>query len=387
MSTSPPTKNSPSAAPAIVQSAPAGQPVTLPLRVLDLDESNPRFGKRAGTMSSQKASLDYIVDSFGVDNLLASLGINGFFDAEPLIVQPKADGRYTVVEGNRRLAACLILAGDERAANQTTRIGLWQEKAKSKWSSDTEVPVRVFDAKTTNEALLPYLGVRHLVASQPWDSYAKAKWIADVINSKQMTMSEIVEVIGDKNGTIERLLEGYYFVNQIAASGKYDTRNSVRKGRGSNPEYPFSWVYTLLDNSGVREWLELGERKVSTPKVIAAARMDDAAQTMRYLLGDKSESKNPAIADSREIGLLASALSDPDKRSQLRQGKNARDIDLASRPAGDLFADYVNSALDSLINADALVSGQRLPKTEAFKMLEKLSQTKSILQELINKLV
>lgn len=359
----------------------------LPLNLLDLDESNPRFGRQAGKVESQTAALDYIVDSFGVDNLLSSLGINGYFDAEPLIVQPQKSGRYNVAEGNRRLAACLILANDPRAKNQRNRVENWRGKTKTEWSVNTIVPVRVFSGTDAEKQLLPYLGVRHLVASQPWDSYAKAKWIADVVEKKLMTLAEIVAVIGDKNNTIERLLEGYYFVNQVTDSGQYDTKESVRRGRGSNPDYPFSWVYTLLDSPGVRDWLEISDRKVSSKKVVSAAKMNDAATTLRYLLGDKKLGRNPAIKDSREIGLLASALSDNHKRSLLRAGKSAVEIDLLSRPPIELFTDYLNEAINALSNGETLISTEQIKKDDAFKMVDKVRQLKNLVAVLLEKII
>lgn len=359
----------------------------LPLNVLDLDEANPRFGRQAGNIGGQAAALDYIVDVFGVDNLLSSLAINGYFDAEPLIVRPDGKGRFVVVEGNRRLASCLILAGDERAKNQKSRVDAWRNRTHSEWTSDTEVPVRVFSGKNAQQDLLPYLGVRHLVASQPWDSYAKAKWIADVVEKGQLSLTQISEVIGDKNNTIQRLLEGYYFVNQVVEAGEYDTKNSVRRGRGSNPEYPFSWIYTLLDNAGVREWLNLSDRGVANKQVVAKARIPDAGSTLRYLLGDRSQGRNPAIVDSREIGLLANALGDADKRSLLRSGKSAREIDQLSRPAADLFADYLNDAISALKEADGIIASDRIQKAEALKRIEKVSQIKSLVEGLLSKMI
>ncbi|WP_186169823.1 hypothetical protein [Burkholderia gladioli] len=357
---------------------------TIALRDLDLDEKNPRFGRRAGHVGAQSDSLDYIVENFGVDNLLSSLAINGYFDAEPLIVRPAGD-RFVVVEGNRRLAACLILSGDERAKNQFSRTQAWRARTKGEWTSDTKVPVRIFTDAEAEDSLLPYLGVRHLVASQPWDSYAKAKWIADVVESGKMSLEEIVEVIGDKNNTVERLLEGYYFVNQVTEAGAYDTKQSVRRGRGSNPEYPFSWVYTLLDNGGVRNWLGIGERKATNRKVLAADRIDDGASTLRYLLGDKKQGRNPAITDSREIGLLGAALGDSEKRSQLRMGKSAREIDFLSKRADELYADFLNQALSFLVEADGLFSTGRLAKEDAVAQISKLSQLKTVVDGLIQK--
>lgn len=166
-----------------------GESTSISLSELVIDGLNPRFGKKAGSFSDEVAIVDYIVDDFGVDTLLSSLAYNGYFDAEPLIVKPTGDNKYLVVEGNRRLAACLILAGDRRAKHQAQRTKVWREKTKGiPWNSETKVPVKIFRNDQEIEKLLPYLGVRHIVSSQPWDSHAKAKWIADVVDKGNMTL-------------------------------------------------------------------------------------------------------------------------------------------------------------------------------------------------------
>lgn len=371
------------AKPAPLQDEPSGRRTTLPLLQLELDGANPRFGKQAGTFADQSAVLDYIVENFGVDTLLSSLAYNGYFDAEPIIVQPTGSGTYRVVEGNRRLAACLVLAGDERARNQTIRTQTWKGKTHGTvWSKDTKIPVRVFSDKAEVAKLLPYLGVRHIVSSQPWDSYAKARWIAEVVAKGEMTLDQISEVTGDKNKTIERLLEGYYFINQLVESGKFAPKQSVRRGRGSNPDFPFSWVYTLLDNNSVRKWLGLGERSKTLACPIETDRLDEAGETIRFLFGDSNTGKNPAISDSREIGLLATALGDPGKRSLLREGKSAKDIEKLSQPAQDQLADQLTRAYGALSEANALLASTKLTRDDMRPLQEKAEQVASIAENI-----
>ena len=72
-----------------------------------------------------------------------------------------------------------------------------------------------------------------------------------------MTLEDVGQMIGDQHRTVARLLKGYYFVNQLQDSGRFTPRDSYRRGRGSNPEYPFSWVYTALGFKPIRDWLQL----------------------------------------------------------------------------------------------------------------------------------
>src|SRR3989442_11252725 len=93
--------------------------VPLPLYELHLDPDNPRFGMMAGRFSNETDILDFIVEQFGVQDVLSSIAVNGYFSSEPILARRKiAHGPLEVAEGNRRLVACLILAGDPRAKNQ-----------------------------------------------------------------------------------------------------------------------------------------------------------------------------------------------------------------------------------------------------------------------------
>ena len=53
------------------------------LEKLDFDAQNPRFGRSANQARSQREILDYIVQDFGIDDVLSSIAVNGYFLAEP----------------------------------------------------------------------------------------------------------------------------------------------------------------------------------------------------------------------------------------------------------------------------------------------------------------
>lgn len=83
----------------------------LDIAKLELDPDNPRLPAKAG--KTQEEMLDYLARETGMQELMASIGTNGFFEGEALIVCETDDtnnsGIYRVVEGNRRLAALRLL--------------------------------------------------------------------------------------------------------------------------------------------------------------------------------------------------------------------------------------------------------------------------------------
>lgn len=357
----------PSSAPTAINQKPVDR---IAIERLQLDVRNPRFGETAAGFTSQNDVVDWIVEQFGVDDVISSLAINGYFDAEPLIVeQIHGTQDYVVKEGNRRLAACLILAKDPRAKNHWRKAENFHRRNQAiDWSPKKKLPAIKF-GDGESQALLSYLGVRHIVSSQPWDSYAKATWISEVIASGTLTLEQIAEVTGDKNRTIARLLEGYNFVKQLQAGGQFDPKSSTRKGRGSNVDYPFSWVYTLLGYGPVREWLSLGT--VGDPIApIPADKVDEASLSLKAMFGDKTRSIESAISDSRQIGQLAVALGNSTKRSLLRAGYSVDRIEQESKPASDRVSEQLIIARDSLRSANALLSEYEPGSKEASELIE-----------------
>lgn len=299
---------------------------------LDFDSENPRFGRTAREARSQTEILNYIVNDFGVDDVLSSISVNGYFVAEPLICREQDSGdRLTVVEGNRRLAACLILAADPRAKHQTRRTENYQKlQFESKRPQLTTVPVIKFKRHEQEKDLLSYLGVRHIAASQGWDSYAKAAWVARVVENKDLTLKEVALMTGDQHATVRRLLEGYYFINQMIDEGHFIPDASQRKGRGSNPEFPFSWIYTLFGYPKARNFISLPSEPTENP--IKQARVSEAKTLITALFGDKNLGRSAAIEDSRQIGGLAAILDNPEKTSLLSKGKSLAEIEFETQP-------------------------------------------------------
>ena len=324
-----------------------------------LDSQNPRFGRRNGNMD-QAEILDFIV-RLGVKDVLSSLAVNGYFEAEPLVCKrPPNSNRYVVAEGNRRLAACLIITGDARACHQAQLsdqyAALWERHGSRPIDPP---PAIVFSSDEQEGALLSYLGVRHIASAQPWDSYAKAAWIAKVVETNELSIREVATMIGDQHRTINRMLEGYYLVEQLVEQGQFKPEDSQRKGRGSVTEYPFSWVYTMLGYAAVRSFLALGNEDASK-RPLRDDRLDDAGLMVRSMFGDRSKGRGAAIGDSRQLGELASALSSSDKTRLLEQGKTITEIDLLTQPIEKRLEDGLATVRDELRDLVSRLSEQEL---------------------------
>lgn len=307
---------------------------SLPVKHLLLDHNNPRFGNPSDRQASQVQVLDRIVDTFGVRDVLSSLAVNGYFPAEPLVGRRTDDqDQVIVVEGNRRLAACLIILGDARAANQRNKTAESSQTWKENGSPQIDpVPVLVLEADQDPARVLSYLGVRHIASAQPWDSYAKAAWIAKVVEENDLPVEQVSTSIGDRSRIVARMLEAYYLVQQLQGTGRFNPEDSIRSGRGSVTDYPFSWVYTILGNVAIRRYLGFGERRPEADP-LTEDKLDRGREVMTAMFGDRSEGRSSAVRDSRQLGDLARAFADPRKAKMLREGNSLDEIELVSRPA------------------------------------------------------
>ncbi len=340
-----------------------GDRAPIALSELHLDADNPRFGGVTGNRE-QSDILDHVVSTFGVDDVLSSLAVNGYFDAEPLVCRREKDGRFVVVEGNRRLSACLILTGDVRASRQAAKTkqyaAIWEAHGKRNLDP---IPCIVFDENQQQE-LLSYLGVRHIASAQPWDSYAKAAWVANIVDKSSLTVADVALMIGDQHKTIARLLEGYYVMRQLTEAGAFDPQSSQRRGRGSVSEYPFSWVYTILGYTAVRRFLDLPEGERKWPPLQEEA-LPKASLVVRSMFGDRVKGRSGAIEDSREIGALASAFGSQEKVSLLEAGKSLKEIERQTQPIEERLRRGLADVRELQADLSAALAEEQVPQEVA----------------------
>lgn len=280
---------------------------------LDLDPANPRFPKDLRD-KKQTDVIAILKRYFNLDELAQSMAENGYFDEEPLVAVPigipskftKLDPlallhndkyihyienettRFRIIEGNRRLATVKILLSSELRAE--LKIKGWPSLSQEVREDLSVLPVIVYSKR---DEVLRYMGVRHITGIKKWESFSKAVYIAEMVESKTATIGEIQQQIGDRSDSARKLYLSYRLVD-IAES-----ELSLATARAK--EY-FSYLILALGQRPVKDFLGLPYRltDVSFAEPIPVGREDNLKHLFSWLFGEDNV-KPQVIRESRDI--------------------------------------------------------------------------------------
>lgn len=186
----------------------------VPTEYLDFDPSNPRLIEDGIKNPTDPDIIISLSDSADLAEVVESVALNGYIDIEPLIGM-KVDGRWRVLEGNRRLAAIRIL----------------QEPSLAKGTGITPPKISAENLKTLKEVTVyavanpdqarEYIGFKHINGPHKWEALAKARFAADWYKKEKgagLTIDKIARRLGDGHDTVVRLVNGMFVLDQAKAA-------------------------------------------------------------------------------------------------------------------------------------------------------------------------
>lgn len=190
------------------------------LEELNLDIKNPRL-----PLSFQKQELDekkiinWMLQDASIIELMLAIGQNGFFLGESLLVVQE-NGKYIVVEGNRRLTSLKLLINPSLAEIHTKKIDKVLEETKNR---PTEIPCILFDNR--NE-IIQYLGYRHVTGIKSWGMLEKARYLNGLLSTLESKTTdeqarELAKKIGSRSDYVKRVLVSYEIFKIVQDNGFY----------------------------------------------------------------------------------------------------------------------------------------------------------------------
>ncbi len=343
--------------------------VLVPVEHLKLDTENPRLAAIENA-SSQAQLVKTLWNEMAVDELALSITANGYFQEEPLIVIPERSGRknpqtdtFVVVEGNRRLAAVLILRDpnlrEELGANDIP------QPTAERLRELQKLPVSIYD---TREELWEYFGFRHINGPQAWDAFSKAQFVAKVRNDYGVPLSEIAKRIGDRHDFVRRIYLGYLLVKQAQSKCGFSTED-VNKGR-----FNFSHLYTAAAQPEFRKFLGLTEADSLKPNPVPKSHLENLGELMTWLYGSKSSGKLPVVrTQNPDLNILRVVISQKASLSALRSGyplQRAHEIGIGE---GRRLQEALTRAKEELLVANGTVTTGYSGEKDLYEMVKEIT--------------
>lgn len=286
-------------------------PNVLRIDQLIFDAKNPRLPVNYYDGDEDKV-LDYFIRKANLLELIASIGENGFYEAEALlVVKSDIDDKYIVVEGNRRLAALRLLLAPDKAPVKKSAIKEMVDAANFK---PEEIPVLVYKRY---EDVLDYLGYRHITGVQQWDSLAKASYLKTLYDHHEednLKGSElyrkVAKIIGSRADYVAKLIRGYYLYQEIADEGFYDIN-------GLNSEnFSFSLLTTALTYSNIADFVGIEETKEGF-----SHNRKELRELTQWMF-DRVVEGRPRIAESRRLKDFNKVVGNTKSLDAFRSGKS-----------------------------------------------------------------
>jgi len=311
---------------------------------LYFDRQNPRLAEYG--ISAKTTDEDIITilwDAMDVRELVQSIAASGFFSHEPLIIA-KEGRKQVVIEGNRRLAAVRVLLTPSLIESTSYKI---PKLSKANQKKLEQLPV----VKESRKDAWRYLGFKHVNGPAKWSSYAKAKYIADVHKTHEISLVDIAEQIGDRHQTVQRLYRGLMVIDQAERLKVYNREDRFRT------RFAFSHLYTGLDGDGISSFLGLKDSSEESKSPVPPKNKEKLGQLCVWLYGSKKEDKPPVVqTQAPDLWRLNDVLQSREATAALRADNDLENAYELSRPQNAVFEEALIKAKKELTRARATLT-------------------------------
>jgi hypothetical protein len=327
------------------------EPGLLRVDQLRFDDANPRLPQRAER--DQAAILAWLLKDNSFFGLMTSIGELGYFPGEPVLVSPYPDDpdataipsledperEWTVVEGNRRLAAVRLLLNPELATVRPKTVVRIAKEATA--STPERIPVIAFPKR---DAILDYLGFRHVTGVKDWDPLEKARYLDQmrrrgVEGGAEPSLQELAKMIGSRAPYVGRLLTALYALERVSAEGFFKELGADEE------EIPFSLLTTALNYKNLAGFI--GLKDPEDLKAVEKLDGDNLRRLARWLF-EEDKDGNTVLRESRNIRWLSQAVLRKEAIQAMDEGIDAVTAGQLALDADALFGSAVQESASHL---------------------------------------
>lgn len=353
--------------------------ITPLIEELDFDPENPRFYDSAGVEGTDEKAIKRMLEQENLEELVGSIGNQGFFAGEPLLVTPnlKVPGRWIVVEGNRRLAALRVLRGliafDTLPRTLADLVGQAQHKPEK---------VECFQFPLRRD-VLKYLGFRHISGPRRWEPLSKARYLADLIRNfySQLDSDEqlraVARDIGSRRDYVAQLLTALNLYDRAKAARFYDLQ------RVDEDDINFSLLSTALSYSNIVEFLNLPSRDAVNVDAVNDAH---AKELLGWMFAQDQRGET-VLGESRRLKTLAAVVGSEHALVELRKTNDLDRAYVFSSGPKETFTQLLTGIEESIARCIGLLGSDVEPDSAHVALVQRIVDNADTLQIILEKSV
>jgi len=210
--------------------------IDLNLDSIFLDPNNPRFvninwdqipEERYDEDSIQDGVKQKLISEFSINKLINNMEVNGYLPIDRVVVKEFKDGKYVVLEGNRRICAAKEI---KNKAEQN------QESVDAEILSSVETISCLQYTGSDPEAAWVFQSLRHIMGIQDWSSFNKAKLLVNLKEEQNLSLTEVGKRFGLSAFGAGQWARGYYAFKQ-ARKNPTIMRKSMKKLTPTSKRY------------------------------------------------------------------------------------------------------------------------------------------------------
>ncbi len=331
-------------------------------RFVDLKKHEPVPENKVADAVIQKRSRTFIEgkNQANIRDLLASFKANGYLDVDVIQVKEMKDGKFLVLEGNRRITALLCLQED---FDNGVPIGNLDPQIFKR------VPIKMH-AYEENEKHLILMGLKHISGNKKWSTYNQAKLIYDylkpyknvsreIYQEKESYLCDSLAISKTKLRTMQRVLHLIMEYLDSDFEDQFDSDN-------------YGVFEEIIKKPSIKTWLDWNDDEYKSCNIANRDRLFSWISRTEELLIDEDGEEDyqefePIITKSLEIRDLSLFI---DNEAALNVMEEERSLAQGLMASGSVekqnFAIAMNKFRDSLSN---LVNNQSLINSEDIPVL------------------
>ena len=291
--------------------------------------------------------------------LMLSIAETGYSDAEPLLVVGDSSGNYTVVEGNRRLAALKLLNNPELTK---VRIQSIKDVILNANYTPNEIPCILYSKR---EDVLDYLGYRHITGVKDWGALEKARYLDQlyqihIVNTPaDKIYAKLAKMIGSRADYVLKLHTALKLYNKANENAYYGA--DIKE-----EDISFSWLTTALSYNGITNFIGLSSSSSSLENL--------NEENFKKIFTWMFYPGKTVIKESRQISELAKITESSAAMERLESGSSIDEALLYTSAPSEAFIEMLRKAKQQLKQAKEALEQLSEEPPEAKGLLEDMDR-------------